>query len=91
MQLLTSNEVTRELRNADASGEPISNQAATTIASWYMSPSPRDAELCKLAHGLTVDMHELLREIRQCYYYLIPDTDLPYLLLWAKSHVNARN
>ena len=64
-RLGTSAETDPEIEHALESGEPVSDQAARTIASWWHAPSPNCAAITALSHGLPFDTEDLAREIER--------------------------
>ncbi len=60
----TSSEVDREVAEWDDRDTLISDRAAVTIASWFMSPAPWDMPFTTLAQKGEADSTELLDSIR---------------------------
>lgn len=64
-RLGTSAEVADEIEHAAETGEPISDQTARTIASYWHSPAPTCRALTALSHGRPFDTDDLAAEIRR--------------------------
>lgn len=72
-QHLTSDEAYAEV----ASGEPIGDAAAATIASWWQSPGTIGRHLATLASGLPVDAVALVDDITATYREANETASLP--------------
>lgn len=64
-RLGTSEEVEADIAWAAPLWQSVSDQTARTIASWYHSPAPRDANLTALSHGRWFDTKGLREEIER--------------------------
>lgn len=62
-RLGTSSEIYEDIWRATETGEPISDQTARTIASYWHSLSERARNLTALSHGLPFDTDNLAHEI----------------------------
>jgi hypothetical protein len=81
-RLATSAEVTADVAHADETGEPISDQTARTLASWWQSPASRCRNIAALSHGMPFDTDELADEIGR---EISDPTDADALFAWLDS------
>jgi hypothetical protein len=92
-RILTSREVAAHTARAEHEGREISDDAAVTLASWYMSSGAVGSVLCAMAHGFTVSDGDLADDIYDTRHGAgITDEDEHYLDLlstWRLDRTDA--
>lgn len=80
--MLPARQADHEIAAHLRAGTPISDAAARTIASWWVSPNPRHKTLLALAQGMPFDTQDLLDEMPE----VLRSIDAQALIAWVALH-----